>query len=85
MKRFVIAAGAVFAMSLPAFADTPLSAEERKSAVAAAAAWGCEGGKWEKETEGTGVFELDDAKCKDGADYDLKFDKNFKLIDISAD
>ena len=85
MKRFVIAAGAVFAMSLPAFADTPLSAEETKSAVAAAAAWGCEGGKWEKETEGTGVFELDDAKCKDDADYDLKFDKNFKLIDISAD
>ena len=59
--------------------------EEAKSATAAAAAWGCEGGKWEKETEATGVYELDDAKCKDGRNYDLKFDKDFKLIDITAD
>ncbi|MFA5957422.1 hypothetical protein [Hyphomicrobium sp.] len=84
MKRFAIAVGAVFAMSMPAFADTPLSEEEMKGATAAATALGCEGGKWEKETEGTGVFELDDAKCKNGA-YDLKFDKDFKLINMSAD
>jgi hypothetical protein len=55
-----------------------------KSATAAASALGCEGGKWEKETEGTGVYELDDAKCK-GGNYDLKFDKNFKLILMDAD
>lgn len=84
MKRFAIAAGAVFAMSLPALADMPLSEDEMKSATAAATALGCEGGKWEKETEGTGVFELDDAKCKNGA-YDLKFDKDFKLLNMSAD
>jgi hypothetical protein len=85
MKSFAFAACAVFALSTPVFADTPLSAEETKSATAAAAAWGCEGGKWEKETEATGVFELDDAKCKDGRNYDLKFDKDFKLLVISAD
>lgn len=84
MNRFAVAACAVVAMSLPAFADTPLSEEELKSATAAASALGCEGGKWEKETEGTGVFELDDAKCKNGA-YDLKFDKDFKLLNMSAD
>ncbi len=84
MKRFAIAAGAVLTMSLPAFADTPLSEEEMKSATAAAATWGCDGGKWEKETEGAGVFELDDAKCKTGQ-YDLKFDKDFKLLEMSAD
>jgi len=84
MKRFAIVAGAVLAMSLPAFADTPLTEDEMKSATAAASAIGCEGGKWEKETEGTGVFELDDAKCKGGA-YDLKFDKDFKLLNMSAD
>jgi hypothetical protein len=84
MKRFAIAACAVFAMSLPAFADTPLTDEEMKGATAAASAMGCEGGKWEKEMEGTGVFELDDAKCKNGA-YDLKFDKDFKLLNMSAD
>ncbi|MBY0560721.1 hypothetical protein [Hyphomicrobium sp.] len=85
MKRFAVVASAVFAMSLPAFADAPLSEDEAKRATAAAAAWGCEGGKWEKESEGTGVYELDDAKCKEGGQYDLKFDKNFKLIDMSAD
>jgi hypothetical protein len=85
MKRFAFAACAIFALSVPVFADSKLTDEETKSAVAAAAAWGCQDGKWEKETEGTGVYELDDAKCKDGADYDLKFDKNFKLIDITAD
>lgn len=84
MKRFTIVAGAVFAMAVPAFADTPLTEDEMKSATAAASAMGCEGGKWEKETEGTGVFELDDAKCKNGA-YDLKFDKDFKLLNMSAD
>ncbi|WP_414464316.1 hypothetical protein [Hyphomicrobium sp. DY-1] len=84
MKRFAIVAGAVFAMSMPAIADTPLTEEEMKSATAAASAVGCEGGKWEKETEGTGVFELDDAKCKNGA-YDLKFDKDFKLLNMTAD
>jgi hypothetical protein len=85
MKRFAYATCAVVALSIPAFADTPLTAEETKSATAAAAAWGCEGGKWEKETEATGVYELDDAKCKDGRNYDLKFDKDFKLIVLSAD
>ncbi|CAA2143365.1 PepSY domain-containing protein [Hyphomicrobium sp. ghe19] len=85
MKRFAIAVGAVIAMSMPAFADTPLSEAEMKSATAAAAAVGCEGGKWEKESEGSGVYELDDAKCKEGGQYDLKFDKNFKLINMSAD
>jgi hypothetical protein len=84
MKRFAIVAGAMLAMSLPTFADTPLTEDETKSATAAASAIGCEGGKWEKETEGTGVFELDDAKCKNGA-YDLKFDKDFKLLNMSAD
>ena len=84
MKHFAIAACTVIAMSLPAFADTPLTESEMKSATAAASALGCEGGKWEKETEGTGVFELDDAKCKNGA-YDLKFDKDFRLLNMSAD
>jgi hypothetical protein len=84
MKHFVVAAFALVAMSLPVFADTPLTDEETKSATAAASALGCEGGKWEKETEGTGVYELDDAKCK-GGNYDLKFDKNFKLILMDAD
>lgn len=38
-----------------------------------------------RNREGTGVFELDDAKCKDGAAYDLKFDKDYKLWAIIRD
>jgi hypothetical protein len=41
-------------------------------------AWGCTGGKMEKETEGSGYFEVDDAKCRDGQ-YDIKLDKDFKV------
>lgn len=85
MKRTLFAASIVFALSLPAFADMPLSEDEQKQATAAAAAWGCEGGKWEKEAEASGVFELDDAKCKDGRIYDLKFDKDFKLRSMTTD
>lgn len=85
MKRTLLATSLVFALSLPAFADTPLTEDEQKQAAAAAAAWGCEGGKWEKEAEASGVFELDDAKCKDGRNYDLKFDKDFKLRSMTAD
>jgi hypothetical protein len=85
MKSLVFAAAAVLTLATPAFADTPLTDEETTKAVAAASAWGCEGGKWEKETEATGVYELDDAKCKDGNNYDLKFNSDFKLLIISAD
>ncbi|HVX37254.1 MAG TPA: hypothetical protein VHC71_13650 [Hyphomicrobium sp.] len=85
MKRTLFAASIVFALSLPALADTPLTEDEQKQATAAAAAWGCEGGKWEKEAEASGVFELDDAKCKDGRNYDLKFDKDFNLRSMTTD
>lgn len=86
MKSTLFAAlAATMAYSIPAMADAKLSDDEAKQAAAAATAWGCEGGEWEKETEGTGVFELDDAKCKDGKAYDLKFDKDFKLINMSRD
>jgi hypothetical protein len=47
-------------------------------------ALGCTGGKMEKETEASGYFEVDDAKCKDGQ-YDIKFDKDFKLIGMTRD
>ena len=46
--------------------------------------WGCEGGTIEKETEASGVFEVDDAKCK-GAQYDIKLDSAFKIINITRD
>lgn len=82
--RLSVVLAAAMAFSVPAFADEKLSDEEMKAGIAAAKALGCEGGEWEKETEASGVFELDDAKCKDGQ-YDLKFDKDFKLLSIVHD
>ena len=53
--------------------------------AAAVKAWGCTGGEMEKETESSGLYEVDDAKCSDGKKYDLKLDKDFKIISITAD
>jgi hypothetical protein len=55
---------------------TPAEAEKIKAALEVL---GCTDGKIEKETEGSGCFKVDDARCKDGQ-YDIKLDKDFKMI-----
>ena len=67
-----------------ALADSPVSAEEAAKIKAAIEVLGCTGGKMEKETEGSGYFEVDDAKCRDGQ-YDIKLDKDFKMIVMTRD
>lgn len=84
MKKLMIAAFAAALFAAPAFADEKPSDEEAAKIKAALTEWGCEGGTYEKETEASGVFEIDDAKCH-GAQYDLKLDKNFKVTDVDAD
>jgi hypothetical protein len=37
-----------------------------------------------EKIEGSGYFEVDDAKCKDGQ-YDVKLDKDFKMIAMTRD
>ncbi len=81
---FGVAVASIVLVSSAAFANQKLSDAEAKTGVAAATALGCEGGEWEKETEATGVYELDDAKCKDGQ-FDVKFDKDFKLLNMTRD
>lgn len=76
--------GLVIAGSPAALADTPVSPAETEKIQAALQAWGCSGGKMEKETEATGVYEVDDAKCRDGQ-YDVKLDKDFRVIVITRD
>lgn len=83
MKRTLVAFVAM-AMSTAASADTPVSEAEAQKIRAALESWGCSGGKMEKETEATSVYEVDDAKCRDGQ-YDIKLDKDFKVIVISRD
>ena len=84
MKRIMVALAALSMSSGMALADAPVSSADAEKIKASLQAWGCSGGKMEKETEATGVFEVDDAKCKDGQ-YDIKLDKDFKVISITRD
>jgi Peptidase propeptide and YPEB domain len=63
--------------------DRPVTDEERAKLVAAIAAEGCTGGKFEFDDDGR--FEVDDVTCKDGRRYDLEFDTSFKLIKKDLD
>jgi hypothetical protein len=67
-----------------ALADDKPTDDEAAKIKAAVEAWGCSGGTYEKETEGTGVFEAEDVKCKAGQ-YDFRLDKNYKVFVITAD
>jgi hypothetical protein len=84
MKPTLMAFVAVLIGSTFALADTPVSPADAEKIKATLQAWGCSGGKMEQETEGTSVYEVDDAKCKDGQ-YDIKLDKDFKVLVISRD
>lgn len=85
MKTIAVAMLALALGAGTALADEKPSADEASKMEATAKAWGCTGGQGEKEGEASGVFELNDVKCADGANYDIKFDKAFKVISITAD
>ena len=84
MKLFLMAFAAALASSTFALADTPVTPPEAEKIKAALEVLGCTGGKMEKENEGSGYFEVDDAKCKDGQ-YDIKLDKDFKMTSMTRD
>jgi hypothetical protein len=73
MKRILVAFVAI-SMSTTVLADTPVSEADAQKIRTALQAWGCQGGKMEQETEGSGVYEVDDAKCT-GGQYDIKLDQ----------
>lgn len=58
------------------------SAEETKSIQSALSQLGCAGGETVKEP--SGLFEIDDAKCKIGQ-CDFKLDKDFNVTLMSRD
>jgi hypothetical protein len=86
MSRFSIAAVAlVFAIGTgAAYADDKPTDDEAAKIKAAVAEWNCEGGTYEKESEGTGVYEAEDVKCKSGQ-YDFRLEKDFKVFSITKD
>ncbi len=65
-----------------AIADRAVTDQERTQLVAAMQAQGCTGGEMEFDD---GKFEVDDARCADGKQYDLDFDASFKLIKKDQD
>ncbi len=83
-KTLIVFLTLAFMAPAAAFADEKVSDEEGKAIQAAIGAWGCKGGEMEKETEGSGVFEVDDADCP-GGQYDIKLSADKKVIDISRD
>lgn len=86
MKRLVIlSACTLMAAGTGAFADEKPSDAEAAKIKETLSVWGCEGGEYEKESEASGVFEVDDAKCKDGQQYDIKLDENYMVRSITRD
>lgn len=84
MLRVLCLASVLAVTSGVALADEKPSADEMKKITAALEDLGCSGGDAEKESEGTGLFEVDDAKCK-GGQMDVKFTKDYKLHSMTSD
>jgi hypothetical protein len=84
MKRVVIVVFGAMLCRAGALADGKPSDAEVAKIKEALAAWGCEGGTYEKESEGSGVLEAEDVKCKSGQ-YDFRLDKDFKVFAITRD
>jgi hypothetical protein len=79
----LVAAGIIGSTTV--VAETPVTPAEEAKIKAALEAFGCIGGKIEKEDEdSTLLYEVDEAKCKSG-EYDIKLDKNFNVIIIVRD
>ncbi|MGV1013511.1 MAG: hypothetical protein ACOYB4_00920 [Methyloceanibacter sp.] len=85
-KLSTIALALVFAAGAAgvAFADDKPSDDEAAKIKAAVEQFGCSGGEYEKESEGTGVYEAEDVKCPAGQ-YDFRLDKDFKVFAITVD
>lgn len=77
---FVFAAGGAGI----AFADDKPTDDEAAKIKAAVEQFGCSGGTYEKESEGTGVYEAEDVKCKAGQ-YDFRLDKDYNVFAITVD
>ena len=83
MKNLILTVGVITFTWTCALAEEGKkpSAEESKSIKSALSQLGCEGGEYVKEP--SGLFEIDDAKCKIGQ-YDFN-DKDFNVTLMSRD
>lgn len=82
MRRLLFSLAVTALVTGPAWADRPVTAEERAKLTALLEAEGCTGGEMEFDD---GKFEIDDARCADGREWDFEFDRDFKLIKKDRD
>jgi hypothetical protein len=84
IRLMTLAAASFIAGTTFAISDTPVSPAEAEKIKTALEAFGCTAGEMEKGESNVFAFEVDDAKCKDG-EYDIKLDKDFKIIIMLRD
>ena len=83
--QVALAAAGMIGSTTALLADTPVTPAEEEKIKTALEAFGCTGGKIEKEDEDSALlYEVDDVKCKSG-EYDVKLDKNFNVIFMVRD
>ncbi|HWV83013.1 MAG TPA: PepSY domain-containing protein [Hyphomicrobiaceae bacterium] len=82
MHRLLFSLAVTALMTSPAWADRPVTDEERAQLTALLKAEGCTGGEMEFDD---GKFEVDDARCADGREWDFEFSRDFKLIKKEQD
>ncbi len=82
MRRLLAALAFAALTASPAWADRPVTEEERARLVTLLAAEGCSGGDMEFDD---GKYEVDDARCADGREWDFEFDRDFRLIKKELD
>ena len=81
--RMLLAAAFLVGLSqAPAWSGRAVTEEERAKLVAALAVEGCSGGEMEFDN---GKYEVEEAVCRDGREYDLVFDAYLKLISKKLD
>lgn len=81
MKKVLVALLAFGLFTPAAYAGDDLSASEQKEVAAMVARFGCEGGRFEKQSYG---YEVEDAICA-GERYEIKLDWSYKLIKLERD
>jgi hypothetical protein len=77
IRTLLAAVSLVVLSQAPAWSGRLVTEEERASLVAALAVEGCSGGVMEFAH---GKYEVEETVCRDGNEYDLVFDANFKLV-----
>jgi hypothetical protein len=81
--RMLLAAASLVVLSqAPAWSGRAITEEDRIKLAVALAAEGCSGGEVEFDK---GKYEIEAAMCRDGKEYDLVFDVNFKLLGHELD